>query len=432
MGTRTKPLLPMVLVATLSWTNSVAAEGATDARFGDRITGDWGGARTQLSQRGFDMSLAYINEWLHNTSGGERDATAYADQFALAFDADLDTVMGWRGASFHVLITNRNGPQLDAKAGLGTLLETHEIYGRGHYTRLTRFYLQQALFDDRLILKLGRSDVDFFPLSCEFINISFCGALPGYHSNGWHTWPIGQYFANATFRPTPRTYLKAGANDVNPRNLDGDQGLRLRTPNDDNDGVLANVEVGWLPVFASRLDGAYRVGAWRSSTNQPDLLLDARRQPIPLSGGDPLTRTRSDGWYAMAQQKMWTNDSGRSLTLFANYSRSDADVDRVDQVASIGLWLHGPFAGRSGDRLGIAIGQNRVSAQARESERLSNIANGVNGALPRKETPVEVNYQFAVARGFWLMPSLQHVRHPGGRDDNDDALVWGLKLSAVF
>ncbi|HEY1140598.1 MAG TPA: porin, partial [Lysobacter sp.] len=72
-----QPLLPMVLAAALSWTNSVAAQDATDGRFDDRITGDWGGARTQLSQRGLDMSLAYINEWLHNTSGGERDATAY-------------------------------------------------------------------------------------------------------------------------------------------------------------------------------------------------------------------------------------------------------------------------------------------------------------------------------------------------------------------
>lgn len=432
MDTSTKPLLPMVLAAALSWTNSVAAEGPTDARFDNRISGDWGGSRTQLSQRGLDMSLTYINEWLHNTSGGERDATAYADQFALALDADLEAMLGWRGASFHVLVTNRNGPQLDARAGLGTLLETHEIYGRGHYTRLTRFYLQQALFDDRFVLKLGRSDVDFFPLSCDFINISFCGALPGYHSNGWYTWPIGQYFANATLRPTARTYLKVGANDVNPRNLDGDQGLRLRTPREDNDGVLANVEAGWLPVLANRLDGAYRVGLWRNSTNQPDLLLDAQRQPMPRTGGDPLVRTSSHGWYVMAQQMVWANDTGRSLTLFANLSRSDPDVDRVDQVASVGMWLHGPFAGRPGDRLGFAIGHNRVGAQARESERLSNSANGTNGALPREETPVEVNYQFAVARGLWLMPSVQRVGNPGGRDDKDDALVWGLKLSAMF
>ena len=95
MDTRTKPLLPMVLAATLSWTNSAAAKEATVVRFDDRMTGDWGGARTQLSQRGLDMSLAYINEWLHNTSGGARDATAYADQFALAISADLDTILDW-------------------------------------------------------------------------------------------------------------------------------------------------------------------------------------------------------------------------------------------------------------------------------------------------------------------------------------------------
>ncbi|UNK49882.1 carbohydrate porin [Lysobacter sp. S4-A87] len=420
-------ILPLLLAVALPAVAKAEASGDPDAlnAYADRISGDWGGARTALSRRGIDMSLSYINEWLHNSTGGERDASAYADQFAVGLDANLEALVGWPGASFHVLVTNRNGPQLDAKAGLGTLLETHEIYGRGHYTRLTRFYLQQSLFDQRVTLNLGRSDVDFFPLSCDFINISFCGPLPGYHSNGWYTWPIGQYFANVTFRPTRTSYLKLGASDVNPRNLDGDQGLRLRTPHDDHDGILSNVEAGWLPRLFGRLDGAYRIGFWRNSTDQADLLVSAQ-------SGTPLMRDQSTGYYAMAQQQVWFNESGRLLTLFANLSRSDPDVDRVDRLISLGLWLHGPFAGRPHDRVGFAVGQNRVGAPAREAERLAQPGAGMDAVLPRHENPVELNYQFAVLRGVQLMPSVQHVRHPGGRSDNDSALVWGLKLNADF
>ena len=103
------------------------------------LTGDWHGARTRLHEQGIDLSADYVGEWLRNTTGGTRDATAYADQIHLGAAFDFDKLWGWRGGSLHVDITNRNGHQLDARAGLGTLLETHEIYGAGNVTRLTRF-----------------------------------------------------------------------------------------------------------------------------------------------------------------------------------------------------------------------------------------------------------------------------------------------------
>lgn len=430
MAAMTPAIATLLLVAaTPALAQSDAKETAGEP-YADRLGGDWGGARTSLSQRGIDVSISYINEGLRNTTGGARDASAYADQIALGLDTDLQTLVGWPGASLHALVTNRNGPQLDARADLGTLLETHEIYGRGHYTRLTRFYLQQSLWGGRVILKFGRSDVDFFPLSCDFINISFCGALPGYHSNGWYTWPIGQYFANVGLRPTSTSYLKVGASDVNPRNLDASQGLHLRTPPDGRDGTLWNAEAGWLSRLGGHLDGAYRVGAWRNSSDQADLLNDRQGRPWPVSGGPPLMRSHSDGYYAMADQQVWSSHDGRAVTLFANFSRSDPDVDRVDRVMSLGVWWWGPFVGRPRDRLGLAIGQNRVGAPAREAERLGRSADAGQGALPRHEVPVELNYQFVVLRGVQLMPSVQHVWHPGGRSDRGGVLIWGVKLSA--
>ena len=62
------------------------------------------------------------------------------------------------------------------------MLESHEIYGAGKVTRLTRFYLEQQLWGGLVDLKYGRMDLngDFYPLSCDFENLSFCGSLPGY------------------------------------------------------------------------------------------------------------------------------------------------------------------------------------------------------------------------------------------------------------
>ncbi|HEY5755901.1 MAG TPA: carbohydrate porin, partial [Steroidobacter sp.] len=364
--------------------------------FDNRITGDWRGMRSSLSDGGWNLSLGYVGEWVHNVSGGERTTTAYADQIAFGADLDFETLWGWRGGSLHLVITDRNGPQLDAKAGFGTLLETHEIYGRGHYTRLTRFYLQQNLLGDRVTFKVGRSDVDFFPFSCDFINISFCGALPGYHSNGWYTWPIGQYFANVTVRPGAQLYVKVGALDVNPNNLEGDQGLRLHTRDNPQRGTLSNVEAGWLPTFDGELAGSYRIGYWRNSTSFPD------------AGGEPLMHDSSNGYYALVQQQL----TG-ALSVFANFSHSDRSVNKVDRLWSLGLWHTGPFPLRPRDRLGLAIGNNRVSYGG-------------------SEKPVELNYSFAGPRGFTLMPSLQYVTDAGGRGNADDIWIFGVKVSAEF
>jgi porin len=396
------------------------------------VTGNWGGVRDWLTERGLNLSLGYVNEWLHNVSGGARSASAYADQIAFAADLDLDQTTGWSGGSVHLLITNRNGPQLDAKAGLGTLLETHEIYGRGHYTRLTRFYLQQDLLDDRVTLKIGRSDVDFFPLSCEFINISFCGALPGYHSNGWYTWPIGQYFANVTVHPQRTAYLKIGATDVNPLNLEGEQGLRLRTPDHHPRGTLSNLEAGWLPTFNASLPGAYRIGYWRDSTDYPDLFLNDEGVPLPIGEGMPRMHESSKGFYALAQQRVTARGEAGGLVVFANWSQSDSEVNKVDRLVSLGLWYTGPFTSRPRDRLGVAIGFNRVGRQFRQFERLSNELSGVRAAPLGTEVPIEFNFSIVGPRGLAVMPSVQYVRHPGGRSEADDVWIVGAKVSAQF
>ncbi len=428
MTTRTNKLL----ASAASVLCAIQAHADDAGSFDDRITGDWSGLRSSLAEGGVNLTLGYVGEWVHNTSGGERSSTAYADQIAFGADLNLDTLIGWRGASFHGIVTNRNGPQLDAKAGFGTLLETHELYGRGHYTRLTRFYLQQQLLDERVTIKLGRSDVDFFPFSCDFINISFCGALPGYHSNGWYTWPIGQFFANVTIEAGAGRYIKVGANDVNPRNLEGDQGLRLHTRDDRQRGTLANLEMGWLPTSGSELPGSYRIGYWRNSTSYPDLLLNEERAPMPVAGGAPLMRDSSTGYYALAFQQITNNGSGGGLTVFANFSHSDGNVNKVDRLLSLGLWYEGWFPFRPDDRLGLAIGHNRVSKRFRDFERLSHEVAGAHGLDRGAEVPIELNYTVAGARGFMLMPSLQYVRNAGGRRDADDIWIFGVKLSAEF
>ena len=63
----------------------------------DTLTGDWGGARTALKNRGIDVSAIYIGEELGDVSGGMRRGFAYEGRAELTLEADLDKLMGWSG-----------------------------------------------------------------------------------------------------------------------------------------------------------------------------------------------------------------------------------------------------------------------------------------------------------------------------------------------
>src|SRR5688500_12968889 len=77
-----------LLASAVTMLCAIQARADDAGGFDNRITGDWHGMRSSLSERGLNLSLGYVGEWVHNVNGGDRTTTAYADQ--IAFGADLD------------------------------------------------------------------------------------------------------------------------------------------------------------------------------------------------------------------------------------------------------------------------------------------------------------------------------------------------------
>ncbi len=409
---------------------------ATSNYAANTLTGDWGGARSRLHDQGISLHADYVGEWLHNSTGGKRHATAYADQIHLGAAFDFGKLWGWHGGSLHVDITNRNGHQLDQKAQLGTLLETHEIYGAGTVTRLTRFYLEQQLWGGLADLKYGRMDLneDFYSLSCDFENLSFCGSLPGYITQGWYSWPVSQVGGVIRLNPASGWYAKVGAFDVNPNNAKPSQGLRLSVPGSRR-GTLVVGEAGWdtsLDAGSHTLPGSWRVGAWRNSANSPDLLLDVNGQPQVLTGVAALQRHSTSGSYALIKQQVTHNAAGGGLTVFGNLVLADSHTDHTDQMFSVGMLYNAPFSGRPNDRIGLVFGRNRVSHRAAQVARVANAHDMGPFPVPGSETVTELNYSARIVPGLSLMPSVQYVSQPGGIPGSGSATVLGLRVTASF
>ena len=427
----------LMILATCSMT---ATAGSTSVPYvADHLLGNWGGARQSLHERGIDLDASYVGEFARNSSGGTRHTEAYADQIHVGADFDFDKLWDWHGGSFHIAINQRNGNQLDGKAHIGNLIETQEIYGRGHVARLTQFFYEQSLWNNTVDLRVGRmvpggGGARFMAFDCEFQNLAACGSLPGYISNGWYTSPISQYGAVITVNPSPSWYIRVGALDSNTRNLENAQGLNPITPGGWKN-TLALGELGWKSHMSEQnLPGKWAIGGWHNSANYPDLYLAGNNQPLADAGTSamPMMRNSETGSYAMLRQQVSKDAHGGGMTVFGNLIQSDADTDYVDQLLQVGLLYNAPFASRPSDRIGLLLSRAHVSGRAADNIRLTNTGAAIPLAVPGYEYTAELNYKLALFPGVYLMPNVQYIRHPGGSNSNRNATVLGMRLAADF
>jgi porin len=101
---------------------------ATDLWQRNKLTGDWDGARTALSERGFDISINYVAETWAMVSGGFRQGAHYEHQIEVSIDTDLDKLLGWKGATTHATyrqIGHANG--LPATEFVGSIADPSNI-----------------------------------------------------------------------------------------------------------------------------------------------------------------------------------------------------------------------------------------------------------------------------------------------------------------
>ena len=394
------------------------------------LIGDWQAIRSRLGARGIGLTARYASESGYNVAGGERKLWRETGQLDAGVLLDLDKVVGLRGGAFQATVTWRRGRDLGADAGLGTLQQVQEVYGRGQTVRLTQFWYEQKI-GEAVEVKLGRTNPgeDFAVFSCHFQNLSFCGAQPG-NLNGdyWQNWPIGQWGARVRVDLPNDLYVATAVYEVNPRNLDDDFFLwRFHGAT----GVLVPVEIGWVRGGDGGNVGSYKVGGWLSTADGDDVLLDRNRGASVVTGVSPLRRSSRYGVYVAVQQQITGGSKdGKSLAglnVFLNVTQADRKTSVTDNQVSAGLFYKGLFPSLPGDVLGFAVARTNVNGRAARADEL------VPGTPVRDaEYASELYYSLHPIDWLELQPNIQYIHHPGGIRQADDVAVLGLKAALVL
>ncbi|KTC44496.1 porin, partial [Pseudomonas fluorescens ABAC62] len=357
---------------------------------------------------------------------------------------DLQKLWGWDNTQAKIQLTNRNGQNIsndrigDPRAG--TLSSSMEVYGRGHMVRLTQFWIQHQMFDNKLDVKLGYfgEGEDFNTFPCDFQNLSFCGSQVGNYVSTWYNWPVSQAAIRVKYNITPELYAQIGAYNQNPSQLEHGNGFKLSGSG--TKGTVIPVELVWSPKVNS-LPGEYRVGYYKSAADAPDVREDVNGGDAVLTGQNFRTRSSKKGYWFVAQQQLTTHngDASRGLNIAANATFHDKETNLVDNYQSLMLVYKGPFDARPKDDVGIGAARLHVNNDVKKNAELLNDNIGVSDYDNPLYTPIreteynfEINYGFHVTNWLTVRPNLQYVVQPGGVDKVDNALVAGLKIQSVF
>jgi porin len=408
----------------------------------DTLTGDWGGARTALKDRGIEFTLNYIGESLGILSGGVERRTLYGGRLEFSLDTDLQKLIGWTGGKTHVTVYQIQNTKGGIAEYAGSIADPSNIDAL-RTTRLFTAWFEQS-FNDVASLRVGQLAADD-----EFFTSDTAGGLIdgtfGWASNlaanmlhGGPAYPLAAPGVRAKFTPggdftvlaAVFTGDPAGANcgkvdgdDLDPQvcNRNGTDAFAL------DGGSLWLGEVQYAVnqgKHAMGLPGVYKLGAWYQTADFADqhFGLGARGNVLTLADGavtGPLNHGGNWGVYGVADQRVWQGAQS-SLNLFVRGGVSPSDRNLISYYIDGGAGLKGLLPGRPDDTLTFGMAYAKISPDAVALDQDNLVLGGPPYAIRDAETLYELSYIAQLAPWWAVQPDLQYIRHPSGGQNPDD------------
>lgn len=355
----------------------------------------------------FVVQIAYTGEVWRAASGGIGRGTRYLDNLDLTATADLEALIGWRGATAFAYGLYNNGSSISELVGDAQTVSNIEVGTRA--VRLYEAWFEQRLAGDRASLKVGRYD-----LSSEFdvleSGLLFVHSAHGIGTeiaatgrNGPSTFPFLSLGARLAVVPTDGWTLRAAVLDGVP----DDPARPKRTA-----------------VKLSGRDGAFLIGEVERSLPGGKLLIGYWRYSARFDRLDGSRGRGNDGVYVRAEHHLTREpDADQGLAGFVRAGVADGRINMFDRYLGAGLTYTGAIPGRDEDQLGVAM----AAAFTSKSYRLTIPAT-------RQEVALELTYRAGLTDFLSLQPGLHYVIDPGADPSSRDALAPMLRaeVSVAF
>ena len=124
----------------------------------DTLTGDWGGLRKELEDKGISFGTMWTIQGFRNFEGGLHVGDTAASTLDVNLSLDAEKLFGLAGGKFYADFQNHAGP--DPSSYLVGDLEKFTKLNYSPFTQIAEIWWEQKLFGDKLRLKIGKVDAN--------------------------------------------------------------------------------------------------------------------------------------------------------------------------------------------------------------------------------------------------------------------------------
>lgn len=426
----------------------------------EKLTGDWGGTRSALEDRGVVVTLDYIGETLSILRGGLARGTSYEGRLDGIVNTDLEKLIGWRGASTHIRAFQIHKARHNAADLVGSIADPSNIDAVSTTRLFTAWYQQE--FGKAGSIRIGQLAADD-----EFLVSTTAGGLIN-GTFGWAAMVATNLPSGGPAYPlaTPGVRLQVNLNEsfsLLGAAFSGDPaGKRCYDDNPDANPQICNKHgttfsfsggTFWIGEAqyqvnqgkdATGLAAAYKIGAWRHTGNRfadQHFGDDGNGNIVSLATDPPLPFNHSDNWgiYGVIDQMLWRSE-GRSVSVFVRAGASPSDRNLVSRYIDGGIGFKGLLASRPDDTLTLGVAHSKISKDAAALDQDILALNGPPFPIRSAETVFEASYIMQLAPWWSLQPDFQYIVKPGGNVPHPDngtktvgnAVVVGVRSTINF
>ena len=368
------------------------------------LTGDWGGLRPWLRQRGVTLDVFATIDASQVLSGGIDRGFALRTLVDATATFASGPLLGYDGGTLYVDVQWQGGD--DGSADTGDVQRYSDIDHDHDFVELAMLWYEHSLAGDTVFVRLGKDDTNtsFQALGAvdHFIHPSF-----GHSPNllAMPTYPDTAFGGQVFWRP--------GAFYVGGGLYDGALQSGVRT-GEHGPGTLFGAPAGLYSIAEAGASwggddgGRAGLGGWHHNGTF------AR-----YDGGSDDAAT---GGYLLAEQclgRLGSAPERGALTAFAMYGHADRDVSIFDHHVGAGIGWNGLSSWRPDDAVGLGFSYGHFT-------RATGAPFTATGELA-----VEVFYAVQATPWLSLKPVLTWIDEPGGQG-GADCWVLTLRTAVTF
>ncbi len=387
------------IVAVLVFTSASWADE------GSQLFGDWGGARTLLSDNGIEVESILTLDDVSNVSGGAERKGGVLGNYDLTASIDTEKAGAWNGGTVFIYGLGNWGKK--PSEFIGDLQGTDNIQAPTTF-KLYEAWIDQRFYGEKLSVLAGLHDYN-----SEFYSLDYAGGLLNSSFGlgveaaqvGPSIFPTTSLALRVRLAPSENSYFQVAAYDGVPGDPNNERGTHVKL--NKGDGVFYAAESG---ILGGDSADYYKLGlgAWYHST-------DFETFAEEFAGSNA-------GFYLIGEKRLYSEtDSEQGLGAFFQLGGTDGDKNQIANYFGFGVNYKGLLPSRDSDLLSFGIAHARNGDQFR----------ALNLGVERAETTYELNYRFEVTPFFAVTPDFQYIHNPG-TEGLDDATVLSARIELAM